>query len=172
MNTDREILQHCLNVISRLAPQSIESHLLTLLKMLPFVVQSKLSSIGADATAAVATTTPSANNAIVLDLSQELLNLVDTPLKVLIDEESSQKEEFLISEFNRDGDAYRSPFSDCYILPGTSTMPATAASDSDDAFHPVGILRTLEISLNEAISIYREMYASCHASKTGVIYNL
>ena len=152
MNTDRQILQHCLNLIGRLSPRSIESHLLTLLKLLPFVVQSKLDTVVA----------PHVNadepwhSDLVMALSQELLNLVDVPLKIITDEESKKKEEFLISEYNRDGDAYRSPFSNRYILPN----PEACSQDDEwmeTLYFPGKKLRLLEILMNDAITVYRDM---------------
>ncbi|KAI7868307.1 F-actin-capping protein subunit beta [Spinellus fusiger] len=78
------------------------------------------------------------------DLADELLSAIDQPLKVK--RCSKTGKDFLVCDYNRDGDCYRSPWSNDYepALPD-GTLPPTH-------------LRKLEIAANEAFDTYREMY--------------
>nr|ODN87923.1 capping protein (actin filament) muscle Z-line, beta [Cryptococcus depauperatus CBS 7841] len=78
------------------------------------------------------------------EYADDLLSNVDQPLKVLMDEEKGK--EFLGCDYNRDGDSFRSPWSNNY-LPEPISGPAPSAR-----------LRQLEASLNAAFDTYREMY--------------
>ena len=78
------------------------------------------------------------------DLAGELLANVDMPLRII--EDKKAKKSFLICDYNRDGDSFRSPFSNTYFPP----------MDSD--FFPSDKLRQLEVQLNDAFEMYREMY--------------
>lgn len=82
---------------------------------------------------------------LVPGLCEDLLSSVDQPLKVERDDESDGKE-FLLCDYNRDGDSYRSPWSNKYIPP------------LEDGAMPSDRLRKLEIDANNAFSQYREMY--------------
>eukprot|EP01120_Amphizonella_sp_Union-15-10_P002516 TRINITY_DN1278_c0_g1_i1.p1 TRINITY_DN1278_c0_g1~~TRINITY_DN1278_c0_g1_i1.p1 ORF type:complete len:271 (-),score=42.72 TRINITY_DN1278_c0_g1_i1:82-894(-) len=81
---------------------------------------------------------------IVPDLTEELLSSVDQPLKIVHDSES--KRDYLICDYNRDGDSFRSPWSNKFDPP------------LHDGQTPSGELRDLEIKLNEAFDIYRDLY--------------
>jgi len=76
--------------------------------------------------------------------ADDLLGNVDQPLKVLNDGEKGR--EFLGCDYNRDGDSFRSPWSNSY-LPENTSGPS-----------PSSKLRQLEIGLNSAFDTYREMY--------------
>lgn len=76
----------------------------------------------------------------------QLLNTVDTPSKIRICPTTSR--EYLACDYNRDGDSFRSPWSDAYDPP----LPAA------DGIHPPAPLRTLEIVANEAFDTYRSQY--------------
>lgn len=52
---------------------------------------------------------------LVPDLTEELLAAVDQPLKVVRDRTIGK--EYLICDYNRDGDSYRSPWSNTYTPP-------------------------------------------------------
>nr|XP_018263655.1 capping protein (actin filament) muscle Z-line, beta [Kwoniella dejecticola CBS 10117]OBR85813.1 capping protein (actin filament) muscle Z-line, beta [Kwoniella dejecticola CBS 10117] len=78
------------------------------------------------------------------DYADDLLGNVDQPLKILTDSEKGR--EFLGCDYNRDGDSFRSPWSNDY-LPEATGGPVPSAR-----------LRELEISLNAAFDTYREMY--------------
>ncbi|KAK4686364.1 F-actin-capping protein subunit beta, partial [Tremellales sp. Uapishka_1] len=78
------------------------------------------------------------------DYADDLLGNVDQPLKVLTDGEKGR--EYLGCDYNRDGDSFRSPWSNAY-LPEATQGPVPSAK-----------LRQLEVSLNTAFDTYREMY--------------
>jgi len=77
------------------------------------------------------------------DIIEELLSSVDQPLKIAFDESVSR--DFLLCDYNRDGDSYRSPWSNKYYPEG-------------DGIYPSDETRELEVRLNKAINIYRELY--------------
>lgn len=76
--------------------------------------------------------------------SSDLLSQVDQPLEVLCDIDCGK--EFILCEYNRDADSYRSPWSNKYHPP------------LEDATYPSPNLRKLEIEANEVFAIYREQY--------------
>lgn len=78
------------------------------------------------------------------EYADDLLGNVDQPLRVIRDEASGR--DFLGCDYNRDGDSFRSPWSDAYIPP------------SPGAPQPSPRLRQLEVSLNSAFDVYRDMY--------------
>jgi len=78
------------------------------------------------------------------DYADDLLGSVDQPLKVLTDRATGK--EYLACDYNRDGESYRSPWSNEYDPP------------LDDGTVPSPKLRKLEITANEAFDTYREMY--------------
>lgn len=76
--------------------------------------------------------------------SSDLLSLVDQPLEVLWDESSGKQ--FLLCDYNRDGDSHRSPWSGTYFPP------------LEDGTQPPPILRVLEVEANEIFALYRDQY--------------
>jgi len=78
------------------------------------------------------------------EYADDLLGSVDQPLKLLTDKASGR--EYLACDYNRDGDSYRSPWSNEYDPP------------LDDGTVPSSKLRRLEIAANDAFDTYREMY--------------
>ncbi|CAH0763110.1 unnamed protein product [Bemisia tabaci] len=81
---------------------------------------------------------------LVPDLCEDLLSSVDQPLKIARDKEAGK--DYLLCDYNRDGDSYRSPWSNTYDPP------------LDDGSMPSERLRKLEIDANYAFDQYREMY--------------
>jgi len=81
---------------------------------------------------------------LVPELTEELLSAVDQPLKIAHDPHS--KRDYLLCDYNRDGDSYRSPWSNKYDPP------------LDDGAVPSPELRRLEIVANEVFDIYRDLY--------------
>jgi len=59
---------------------------------------------------------------------------------------TEQARKFLLCDYNRDGDSYRSPWSNKYDPP------------IDDGFLPSEKLRSMEIEANELFDAYRELY--------------
>ncbi|KAF9790657.1 f-actin capping protein beta subunit [Thelephora terrestris] len=78
------------------------------------------------------------------DYADDLLGSVDQPLKVKTD--AATGKEYLACDYNRDGDSYRSPWSNEYDPP------------LDDGTIPSAKLRKMEIAANEAFDTYRGMY--------------
>jgi len=78
------------------------------------------------------------------DYADDLLSSIDQPLKLKTDKLSGK--DYLACDYNRDGESYRSPWSNEYDPP------------LDDGTKPSPKLRKLEIAANEAFDTYREMY--------------
>jgi capping protein beta len=76
--------------------------------------------------------------------TDELLQRIDQPLKEETDPETGRK--YLLCDYNRDGDSYRSPWSNKYDPP------------LDDGFLPSEKLRLMEVEFNELFDAYRELY--------------
>mmetsp|Transcript_13458 Transcript_13458/g.14621 ORF Transcript_13458/g.14621 Transcript_13458/m.14621 type:complete len:278 (+) Transcript_13458:169-1002(+) len=82
--------------------------------------------------------------------TDELLQRIDQPLKEAKDPETGRK--YLLCDYNRDGDSYRSPWSNKYDPP------------LEDGFLPSEKLRLMEIEFNELFDAYRELYFEGGAS--------
>lgn len=84
------------------------------------------------------------------ELTQDLLSSVDVPLKTQKCKETGK--EYLCCDYNRDGDSYRSPWSNKYF--------PEVEQDSDELPPPFPsrILRELEMKANESFDIYRDLY--------------
>ena len=78
------------------------------------------------------------------DQMDELLQRIDQPLEEEVDPETGRK--YLRCDYNRDGDSYRSPWSNKYNPP------------IDDGFLPSEQLRPVEMEANELFDAYRELY--------------
>jgi capping protein beta len=78
------------------------------------------------------------------DYADDLLCSVDQPLRLKTDRATGR--EYLTCDYNRDGESYRSPWSNEYDPP------------LDDGTIPTPKLRKMEIMANEAFDTYREMY--------------
>lgn len=81
---------------------------------------------------------------LVPDLTEQLLSAVDQPLKIAHDPVT--KRDYLLCDYNRDGDSYRSPWSNKYDPP------------IDDGAVPSPELRKFEQQANEVFDIYRDLY--------------
>jgi F-actin-capping protein subunit beta len=81
---------------------------------------------------------------LVPDLTDDLLNNVDQPLQVEKDPKTNKY--YILCDYNRDGDSYRSPWSNEYY-------PAL-----DDGFMPTDNLRQMEIVANQVFDVYRKLY--------------
>lgn len=78
------------------------------------------------------------------DLVEDLLSAVDQPLKIAYDSET--KRDYLLCDYNRDQDSYRSPWSSKYDPP------------LKDGAQPSAKLRDLEVQFNKAFDTYRDLY--------------
>lgn len=81
---------------------------------------------------------------LVPDLTDDLLNHVDQPLKVQKDGDAGKL--FILCDYNRDGDSYRSPWTNKYNPP------------MSDGFMPSKELRDLEVSANHVFDHYRKLF--------------
>lgn len=81
---------------------------------------------------------------LVPGLCEDLLSSVDQPLKIARDKVTGR--DYLLCDYNRDGDSYRSPWSNQYEPP------------LEDGAMPSERLRRLEVDANSAFDQYREMY--------------
>lgn len=88
------------------------------------------------------------------ELSEEWLQRVDAPLAVKLDAKANKK--YLLCDYNRDGDSYRSPWSNTYDPP------------LEDGFTPSDSLRAVEIAANEVWEAYRDMYYESSGSVSSV----
>ncbi len=82
------------------------------------------------------------------ELEEDLLSSVDVALTAKRCSQSGR--DFLCCDYNRDGNSYRSPWSNAFEPP----------IDDDDAQEliPRGRVRRMEESLNAAVDVYRELY--------------
>lgn len=81
---------------------------------------------------------------LVPDLTEDLLSSVDQPLETRRCAKSGR--DYLLCDYNRDSDSYRSPWSNEFNPP------------VEDATFPSERIRKLEIAANEAFEVYRELY--------------
>jgi len=81
---------------------------------------------------------------LVPNLCEDLLSSVDQPLKIARDKIVGK--DYLLCDYNRDGDSYRSPWTNSYDPP------------LEDGAMPSERLRKLEVDANAAFDQYREMY--------------
>ncbi|KAH8814985.1 putative F-actin-capping protein subunit beta [Xylogone sp. PMI_703] len=87
---------------------------------------------------------------LVPDITEELLSSVDQPLSIARCRKTGR--DYLLCDYNRDGDAYRSPWSGEFEIPG-----AGVAEDAPEGA-PNERVRKMEIKANEAFDVYRELY--------------
>ncbi|KAI0842952.1 F-actin capping protein, beta subunit [Hypoxylon sp. FL0890] len=83
------------------------------------------------------------------DLTEDLLSSVDQPLSVRRCRQTGR--DYLLCDYNRDGDSYRSPWSNEFDPP-LEGGPGTAAS------LPSEKVRRMEVRANEAFDVYRDLY--------------
>jgi len=77
-------------------------------------------------------------------LTDDLLQRVDQPLQVGVDETNNKK--FIKCDYNRDGDSYRSPWSNQFF------------PEIEDGFMPPDSLRAQELAANKVFDAYRQLY--------------
>jgi capping protein beta len=109
------------------------------------------------------------------DAAEELYQRSDPPLGHAIDPAavvvkggnggSPTKKAFIISDYNRDGDSYRSPWSNIYYPP-----LASAAGGESGGFQPSPQLRQVEMMANEVFDSYRSLYYGSGDSSVASVY--
>ncbi|KAJ5365452.1 hypothetical protein N7517_008338 [Penicillium concentricum] len=81
---------------------------------------------------------------IVPELTEDLLSSVDQPLEIRRCPQTNR--DYLLCDYNRDGDSYRSPWSNEFDPP------------LEDGTVPSERVRKLEVAANESFDVYRELY--------------
>lgn len=79
----------------------------------------------------------------------EMIQRIDQPLERIND--SKNGNDFLKCEYNRDGDCWRSPYTNEYF-------PQPHEEDMSDAFYPTGNLKEMENKANAMIKEYATLY--------------
>ncbi|KAJ2897065.1 autophagy protein atg22 [Zalerion maritima] len=97
------------------------------------------------------------------DLTEDLLSSVDQPLTIKRCRQSGR--DYLLCDYNRDGDSYRSPWSNQFDPPlvddggGAGGVGASGANEgAGEGAVPSERVRKMEVKANEAFDIYRELY--------------
>ena len=84
---------------------------------------------------------------LVPDITEDLLASVDQPLDVRRCKKSGR--DYLLCDYNRDGDSYRSPWSNEFDPP--------VEDGGEEGAIPNDRVRKMEIAANEAFDVYREL---------------
>jgi capping protein beta len=84
---------------------------------------------------------------LVPDLADDVLANVDQPLLTVTDPKTGK--DFILCDYNRDGDAYRSPWSNEFFFPD---------GEAAEGFVLPANLRSMEIDANKIFDIYRHLY--------------
>ncbi|KAK4139730.1 F-actin-capping protein subunit beta [Dichotomopilus funicola] len=111
------------------------------------------------------------NNIIALapELTEDLLSSVDQPLTVRRCKQSGR--DYLLCDYNRDGDSYRSPWSNQFDPPlddqggsgsGGAGVGGVGPGGSNEGAGEGGVpgerVRKMEVKANEAFDVYRDLY--------------
>ncbi|KAK7924369.1 hypothetical protein PG985_006423 [Apiospora marii] len=86
------------------------------------------------------------------DLTEDLLSSVDQPLSVRRCKQTGR--DYLLCDYNRDGDSYRSPWSNEFDPP----LGSAGAGSEGGGATPSEKVRRMEVKANEAFDVYRELY--------------
>lgn len=103
------------------------------------------------------------------EYAPELLSSIDRPLTVLTCKQTNQR--YIASEFNRNKDSYRSPWSNEYSTSPTKPKSSNTSLGSACGYEPPKDLRELEIVINNMLKHYVKLYydegiASAYAWET------
>ncbi|KAK3383337.1 F-actin-capping protein subunit beta [Lasiosphaeria ovina] len=104
------------------------------------------------------------NNLISLapDLTEDLLSSVDQPLTVRRCKQTGR--DYLLCDYNRDGDSYRSPWSNQFDPPladegGAGGVGSGGSNEgAGEGAVPGERVRKMEVKANEAFDVYRDLY--------------
>jgi len=86
------------------------------------------------------------------ELTEDLLGAIDQPLETCTDPETGKQ--FLLCDYNRDADFYRSPWSNKYIDPDD----VNETVEQEEYEKPDEELRKYEVAANEVFDLYRQRY--------------
>lgn len=84
--------------------------------------------------------------ALAPSLTEDLLSSVDQPLQTR--QCRKTKKEYLLCDYNRDGDSYRSPWSNEF---------EPELGDEEDVGKPSERVRKMEVEMGRAVEVYREL---------------
>ncbi|KAG6005159.1 F-actin-capping protein subunit beta [Claviceps lovelessii] len=94
------------------------------------------------------------------DLTEDLLSSVDQPLTIRRCKQTGR--EYLLCDYNRDGDSYRSPWSNQFDPPldegGVGGVGAAGSEGAGEGAIPSERVRRMEMKANEAFDVYRDLY--------------
>jgi capping protein beta len=94
------------------------------------------------------------------DLTEDLLASVDQPLTLKRCRDTGR--DYLLCDYNRDGDSYRSPWSNKFDPPleegGVGGIGEGGSEGAGEGAIPSERVRKMEIKANEAFDVYRELY--------------
>uniref|UniRef100_L2G3F2 F-actin-capping protein subunit beta n=1 Tax=Colletotrichum fructicola (strain Nara gc5) TaxID=1213859 RepID=L2G3F2_COLFN len=90
------------------------------------------------------------------DLTEDLLSSVDQPLTVKRCKQTGR--DYLLCDYNRDGDSYRSPWSNQFDPPLDESRGASGSEGAGEGAIPSERVRKMEIKANEAFDVYRDLY--------------
>jgi hypothetical protein len=95
------------------------------------------------------------------DLTEDLLSSVDQPLAVKRCKQTGR--DYLLCDYNRDGDSYRSPWSNQFDPPldgegGVGGVGAGGSEGAGEGAIPSERVRKMEVGANEAFDLYRDLY--------------
>jgi capping protein beta len=98
---------------------------------------------------------------LVPSLTEDLLSSVDQPLTIARCRKTGR--DYLLCDYNRDGDSYRSPWSGEFETPlgGSGAGGVDEQGNNEGAGEgavPSERVRKMEIRANEAFDVYRELY--------------
>lgn len=93
-------------------------------------------------------------------LTEDLLSSVDQPLTVRRCRKTGR--DYLLCDYNRDGDSYRSPWSGEFEPPldqgGAGGVGEDGNEGAGEGAVPSERVRKMEVRANEAFDVYRELY--------------
>ncbi|KAM0197973.1 probable F-actin capping protein beta subunit [Fusarium torulosum] len=94
------------------------------------------------------------------DLTEDLLSSVDQPLTVRRCKQTGR--DYLLCDYNRDGDSYRSPWSNQFEPPIDESSSGGVGSGGNEGAGEGAIpserVRKMEVKANEAFDVYRDLY--------------
>lgn len=90
------------------------------------------------------------------ELTEEFLQRVDQPLQTRVCTTTGRR--YLLCDYSRDGDSWRSPWSNSYEPPLA------------DGFMPAPALREIEVTANEVFDAYREAYYEASSDSVSSVY--
>mmetsp|Transcript_2932 Transcript_2932/g.6795 ORF Transcript_2932/g.6795 Transcript_2932/m.6795 type:complete len:347 (-) Transcript_2932:43-1083(-) len=139
-----EKVASCLNILRRTPPQDSEENITGLAAILAQSVDE--------------------------DASEELYQRADPPLGHAVDTNTADKKAFIISDYNRDGDSYRSPWSNAYYPPPRAANGEDEGGGDEGTFQPSPWLRQIEMNANELFDSYRSLYYGSDDASVSSVY--